>query len=44
MPTFKYKTTINGKVQAGEIEAENEQTVFGVLDKIIETLKQTEEK
>lgn len=31
MPTYKYKTTINGKVQAGEIEAENEQGALGKL-------------
>ena len=31
MPTFKYKTTINGKVQAGEIEAENEQGAIAKL-------------
>ena len=31
MPTYKYKTTINGKVQAGEIEAENEQGALAKL-------------
>ncbi|MCZ6541064.1 MAG: type II secretion system F family protein [Nitrospinae bacterium] len=31
MPTYKYKTTIHGKVQAGEIEAENEQGALGKL-------------
>ena len=31
MPTYKYKTTINGKVQSGEIEAEDEQ---GALSKL----------
>ncbi len=31
MATFKYKTTINGKVQAGEIEAENEQGAIAKL-------------
>ena len=31
MPTFKYKTTVNGKVQSGEIEAEDEQ---GALSKL----------
>jgi type IV pilus assembly protein PilC len=31
MPTYKYKTTINGKAQSGEIEAENEQ---GALSKL----------
>ncbi|MDH5762692.1 MAG: type II secretion system F family protein [Nitrospinota bacterium] len=31
MPTFKYKTTINGKVQNGEIEAENEQGALAKL-------------
>jgi type IV pilus assembly protein PilC len=31
MPTYKYKTTINGKLQKGEIEAESEQ---GALSKL----------
>jgi len=31
MPTYKYKTTIRGKVQAGEIEAENEQGAIAKL-------------
>ncbi len=31
MPTFKYKTTIKGKVQAGEIEAEDEQGAIAKL-------------
>ncbi|MCH7499303.1 MAG: type II secretion system F family protein [Nitrospinae bacterium] len=31
MPTYKYKTTINGKVQAGEVEAENEQGALAKL-------------
>ncbi len=31
MPIYKYKTTVNGKVQSGEIEAENEQ---GALSKL----------
>ena len=31
MPTFKYKTTINGKVQSGEVEAENEQGALAKL-------------
>ena len=31
MPTYKYKTTINGKVQSGEVEAEDEQ---GALSKL----------
>lgn len=31
MPTYKYKTTIKGKVQSGEIEAEDEQ---GALSKL----------
>ncbi len=31
MATFKYKTTINGKVQSGEVEAEDEQ---GALSKL----------
>jgi type IV pilus assembly protein PilC len=31
MPIYKYKTTVNGKVQNGEIEAENEQ---GALSKL----------
>jgi len=31
MPTFKYKTTINGKTQAGEIEAEDEQGALAKL-------------
>jgi len=31
MPTYKYKTTIKGKVQTGEIEAENEQGAISKL-------------
>ena len=31
MPIYKYKTTVNGKVQKGEIEADNEQ---GALTKL----------
>lgn len=31
MPTFKYKTTINGKVQSGEVDAENEQGALAKL-------------
>jgi len=31
MPTYKYKTTIKGKVQSGEIEAENEQGAISKL-------------
>ena len=31
MPTYKYKTTINGKVQAGEIEADDEQGALAKL-------------
>jgi type IV pilus assembly protein PilC len=31
MPTYKYKTTINGKAQKGEIEAENEQGALAKL-------------
>ena len=31
MPTYKYKTTIKGQVQAGEIEAENEQGAIAKL-------------
>ncbi len=31
MPTYKYKTTIRGKVQAGEIEAEDEQGAIAKL-------------
>ena len=31
MPTYKYKTTIRGKVQTGEIEAENEQGAISKL-------------
>lgn len=31
MPTFKYKTTIKGQVQKGEIDAENEQAAIAKL-------------
>ena len=31
MPTYKYKTTIKGKVQSGEIEAEDEQGAIAKL-------------
>jgi len=31
MPTFKYKTTVRGKVQKGEIEAENEKAAIAKL-------------
>ncbi|MGV7220494.1 MAG: type II secretion system F family protein [Nitrospinales bacterium] len=31
MPTFKYKTTVKGKVQKGEIEAENEKAAIAKL-------------
>ena len=31
MPTYKYKTTIKGQVQSGEIEAENEQGAIAKL-------------
>ena len=31
MPTYKYKTTIKGQVQSGEIEAENEQGAISKL-------------
>ena len=31
MPTFKYKTTVKGEVQKGEIEAENEQAAIAKL-------------
>ena len=31
MPTYKYKTTIQGKVQSGEIEAESEQGALAKL-------------
>lgn len=31
MPTFKYKTTVNGKVQSGEVDAENEQGALAKL-------------
>ena len=31
MPTYKYKTTIQGKVQSGEIEADNEQGAIAKL-------------
>ena len=31
MPTYKYKTTIKGQVQTGEIEAEDEQGAIAKL-------------
>ena len=31
MPTFKYKTTVKGQTQKGEIEADNEQAAIAKL-------------
>ena len=41
MPTFKYKTTVKGKVQKGEIEAENEKAALGGIPTEEKSIKLT---